>query len=92
MLLNRSSSLGFIETFLPNPTLCAARLMNETRLEYMDSWIDWVRVMEKASFARALARMRLMMVAFIPNLIQSRGMNHTMFWKEKETFRYHEII
>ena len=48
MELKRRSSSGLTDTFWLNPMVRAARRMKETRLEYIDSWMeaarDWVRV------------------------------------------------
>jgi hypothetical protein len=65
--------------------------MKETRLEYKDSWKEAARevvrvrgtpVLAWASAATLERFLRyLMMVAFMANLMKSRGTNQTMFWK-----------
>lgn len=89
ILPNLYISSGFIEILAPIPTLRAALLMNETRFEYKDSWMeaarDRVRVRGTpvaASLTALSSRRRrrlFIMVAFMANLIQSRGINQMMF-------------
>ena len=95
MLLNRRNSSSFTRTFCPRPTLHTARRMNDVRFEYSDSWMDATRDLVRvigtpasteartADFAAIWERLRrnLITVAFIANLIISRGINQMISCK-----------